>query len=120
VASDFELEWYGDKLIDDLEREAAAEVKQAADVVLKDCNPPVDEGDLRDSGHVEVWSKVPYGTVGASVVYDAPHAHLLHENPAYYELSNGEDKWLERATERRGDDVLRGLQTRIGGVLGGD
>jgi hypothetical protein len=95
-------------------------VVDAAKVVLEDCNVPVRKGVLKKSGHVEEWPLASHGTVGASVVFDAPHAHLVHELPAGYELHSGEDKWLEKASQRKREQVLGMYSVKMGSVLNDD
>lgn len=117
---DFEFEWNGDAVCDEMKEAAAEAVEEAAQLVLKDCKPPVRTGALADSGDVEVWPPASHGTVGASVVYGgrkAPHAHLVHELPDGHKLNNGEEKWLEKAADRKRDEVLRLYESKIAGVL---
>ncbi|PWK05304.1 HK97 gp10 family phage protein [Tumebacillus permanentifrigoris] len=113
---DFRIEW-NEQLERELERAAKEVVKEGADIVLADCNPPVKSGKLKDSGHVEVWPDKARAPAGASVVYDAPHAHLVHELPGGHHLENGEDKWVEKAATRKRNEVLRLFESKMMGVL---
>lgn len=58
---------------------------------------PVITGELKDSGHVEIISKNE-----AEVIYDAPHAVVVHEKPGF---SKGY-KWLEIATGVLEDELI--------------
>ncbi|KEO81494.1 HK97 gp10 family phage protein [Tumebacillus flagellatus] len=113
----FEFEWNGDQLAEAVKQAANEAVQEGAKIVLNDCKPPKKTGRLAESGHIEPWKVQSHGTVGASVVYDAPHAHLVHELPAGKHLHNGEEKWLERASERQREAVLEVYESKVGGVL---
>jgi hypothetical protein len=70
----------------EVSRSQAEDLLQASLILV-----PVDKGDLRNSGHVEI------DEAGAQVVYDAPHAIYVHENlQKNHSQGQGQAKYLEQ------------------------
>lgn len=55
---------------------ARLSVEQSAEVVLEEAEAlvPVDTGELRESGHIEIAAAQSLGLVSAHVIFDAEHA----------------------------------------------
>jgi hypothetical protein len=94
-----------DRVLHALQKAAVASLKAEAEVVLEKAKSrtPVDTGQLRDSGHVVADKNE------VRVVFDAPHALVVHEDLAAHH-DNGEAKFLEATLS----EAEPGMIQRIG------
>lgn len=84
------------RLGEGLKREAAEALVEIAKELLEAARErtPVETGWLKRSGHVKLT--IYAGNVSARVIFDAPHARIVHEDMEAAH-DNGEPKFLERA-----------------------
>ena len=71
---------------------------------------PVDTGDLRASGHLEV--EVDGSFVQAAISYDAPHAAAVHER-TWVRHTNGKAKYLSDPIDR--SDIAGAIAAKLVG-----
>lgn len=89
-------------------RTIAEGLKRCAETLLKESQKlvPVDTGQLKASGHVEVTG---VGLAAqALVVYDAPHAFIVHERLDVFHAPPTQAKYLSAAVPR-----VRGSMTAL-------
>lgn len=90
------IEWYADRLIEQINQAALDGIEEWAHLVLTDAkeNCPVDHGTLRSTGVIEILEKL-----GVRIAFGgpaAPYAEIQHERSDYFHTV-GEDHWLENA-----------------------
>jgi uncharacterized protein YyaL (SSP411 family) len=91
--AEFTLKWNGQQAIKQAERAGEEGLHKAAEAVLEAAQErvPVDTGELRSSGRVQVLDDGE-----AAVVFTADHAITVHEDLEAFH-PEGEAKFLERA-----------------------
>lgn len=105
---DFELKWDGRKAIQQAERAGNEGLLAGAERILKDAQArvPVDEGELRDSGRVQVDGDE------VTVTFTADHAIPVHEDLEAHH-NDGEAKYLERALAQQKKAALDALAAEL-------
>jgi hypothetical protein len=82
-------------------------LKSSMEMVLEETLPitPIEYGPLRESGHVEVVGS--RFNAEASVVFDAPYAVYVHEDPDAYHEPPTQYKFLETTVRRLRSDIVK-------------
>src|SRR5689334_11311522 len=94
----------------DLRAKSRAAVEAEAERILAEAKNrvPVDTGELRDSGRVEMDDDRPGEPIRARIVFDAEHAGIVHEDLEADHLT-GQAKFLESAM----NDAASGAAERM-------
>ena len=115
--SNVRLRWDGQKVSDNVRREAVRGLRDGAEHLLTEANKtvPIETGELMRSGVPDVDDKA----LEATVSYDTPYAVRQHEETTYRHDPGRRAKWLELTLDEERARIQRYIEDKIRATLRG-